>query len=525
MIEPINNNLILLITCNLASQKKHINLNNAMKKNYLLLAISFLTTTTQAQWIQKGADIDGEEAQEYSGRSVSMSSDGNTLAVGAPYNDGIASNSGHVRIYEWSGAAWTQKGADIDGEAADDISGWSLSLSSDGNTVAIGAEENDGSATSAGHVRVYEWSGTAWTQKGADIDGEAAFDFSSRSVSMSADGNTLAIGASGNDGTATWAGHARVYEWSGTAWTQKGADIDGEAANDQSGHSVSMSSDGNTVAIGAPYNDGAAGNAGHVRVYEWSGTAWTQKGADINGEATNDQSGSSVSLSSDGNTVAIGAPFNGGAGAEAGQTRVYQWSGTSWAQKGTDIDGETADDQSGYAVSISSDGNTVAIGAPYSDETATDAGHVRVYKWSGSAWAQKGADIDGEGADDQSGYAVTISSDGHSVAIGAIYNDGTGIWAGHVRAYYFSTVGIIENDFGNVLALYPNPTSGNISLDLGFICESAILTLTDINGKLICSNTYNNRQLLDMRLKEPAGVYLLIVESEEKKAVIRLVKE
>ena len=496
-----------------------------MKKTYLLCSISFLTLTAQAQWLQKGADIDGEEAQEYSGRSISMSADGNTLAVGAPYNDGTATNSGHVRIYEWSGAVWTQKGADIDGEAAADISGWSISMSSDGNTIAIGAEENDGSATSSGHVRIYEWSGTAWAQKGADIDGEAAYDFSSRSISMSADGNTLAIGAPGNDETGLFAGHVRIYEWSGTAWSQKGIDIDGEAANDQSGHSVSMSSDGNTLAIGAIYNDGAATNAGHVRVYEWSGTAWIQKGSDINGEAMNDQGGHSVSMSSDGNTLAIGAPYNGGGGTQAGHVRVYEWSGTAWTQKGADINGEAAGDQSGYAVSMSSDGSTVLIGAPYNDETATDAGHVRVYKWSGTAWIQKGIDIDGEAIDDQSGYSVAISSDGHSVAIGAIYNDGTGIWAGHVRVYSFSTVGIIETVFDNGLLLYPNPTEGDLSIDLGSTYETVTLSLTDINGKLIRSNTYNNRQLLDMRLKEPAGVYLLIVEAEEKKAVIRLVKE
>ena len=496
-----------------------------MKKTYLLCSISFLTLTAQAQWLQKGADIDGEEAQEYSGRSISMSSDGNTLAVGAPYNDGTATNSGHVRIYEWSGAVWTQKGADIDGEAAADISGWSISMSSDGNTIAIGAEENDGSATSSGHVRIYEWSGTAWAQKGTDIDGEAAYDFSSRSISMSADGNTLAIGAPGNDETGLFAGHVRIYEWSGTAWSQKGIDIDGEAANDQSGHSVSMSSDGNTLAIGAIYNDGAATNAGHVRVYEWSGTAWIHKGSDINGEATNDQGGHSVSMSSDGNTLAIGAPYNGGGGTQAGHVRVYEWSGTAWTQKGADINGEAAGDQSGYAVSMSSDGSTVLIGAPYSDETATDAGHVRVYKWSGTAWIQKGIDIDGEAIDDQSGYSVAISSDGHGVAIGAIYNDGTGIWAGHVRVYSFSTVGIIKTEFDNGLLLYPNPTEGDLSIDLGSIYETVTLSLTDINGKLIRSSAYNNRQLLDLRLKEQSGVYLLIVEAEERKAVIRLVKE
>jgi hypothetical protein len=88
-----------------------------------------------------------------------------------------------------------------------------------------------------------------------------------------------------------------------------GADIDGEAANDYSGHSVSLSSDGTTVAIGAMGNDGNGDASGHVRIHAWNSTtsAWEQQGADIDGEAANDQSGWSVSLSSDGTTVAIGA--------------------------------------------------------------------------------------------------------------------------------------------------------------------------------------------------------------------------
>ena len=126
--------------------------------------------------------------------------------------------------------AQTQLGADIDGESAEDGSGM-VSLSSDGNRLAIGAPENDGNGSNSGHARVYQWSGMAWTQLGADIDGESAGD-GSESVSLSSDGNRLAIGASGNDGNGIDSGHARVYQWSGMAWTQLGADIDGEAAGD-----------------------------------------------------------------------------------------------------------------------------------------------------------------------------------------------------------------------------------------------------------------------------------------------------
>ena len=79
-------------------------------------------------WVQRGSDIDGEAADDRSGYSVSLSSDGSIVAIGAVFNDGTGSNAGHTRVYEYSGSAWVQKGSDIDGEAAGDYSGYSLSL-------------------------------------------------------------------------------------------------------------------------------------------------------------------------------------------------------------------------------------------------------------------------------------------------------------------------------------------------------------------------------------------------------------
>jgi hypothetical protein len=105
-------------------------------------------------------------------------------------------------------------------------------------------------------------------------------------------------------------------------------------------------------------------------------------GADIDGEAAEDKSGSSVSLSSDGTRLAIGAPWNDGNGILAGHTRVYQWSGMAWIQLGTDIDGEAADDQFGYDVSLSTDGNRVASGTGYANETGVDPGYVQAFDLS-----------------------------------------------------------------------------------------------------------------------------------------------
>ena len=386
---------------------------------------------------QQGQDINGEAPNDESGGSVSLSANGRVMAIGAIRNSGNGTNAGHVRVYAWNGTAWVQRGSDIDGEAADDFSGWSVSLSANGDVVAIGAISNDGNGISAGHVRVYAWNGTVWVQRGNDIDGESESDQSGFSVSLSANGEVVAIGAYLNDGNGTNAGHVRVYAWNGTAWVQRGADINGEAAADLSGWSVSLSANGEILAIGAPYNNGNGTYAGHVRVYAWNGAAWVQRGADINGEAANDRSGQSVSLSANGDVVAIGAPFNDGNGISAGHVRVYAWNGTAWVQRGADIDGEAGDDGSGESVSLSANGDILAVGAPFNDGNGSTAGHVRVYAWSGSAWVQRGADIDGEAANDRSGQSVSLSANGDVVAIGAPFNDGNGTNAGHVRVYNF----------------------------------------------------------------------------------------
>ena len=235
-----------------------------------------------------------------------------------------------VFILDDDGSSWKQLGQDIDGESGGDNSGWSVSLSSDGRTVAIGAFLNDGNGDKSGHVRVYQMdeASSSWQQLGQDIDGEAAGNNSGRSVSLSADGKTVAIGAYYNDGNGDNAGHVRVYQMDGasSSWRQIGQEIDGEAGYDQSGMSVSLSDDGKTQAIGANGNDSNGARAGHVRVYHMddTGSSWKKIGLDIDGELAYDQSGWSVSLSADGRTVAVGSIGNADNGVYSGQARVFK---------------------------------------------------------------------------------------------------------------------------------------------------------------------------------------------------------
>jgi hypothetical protein len=376
---------------------------------------------------------------------VSLSADGSRVAIGATRNDGGGEDSGHVRVYDWDGTAWGQVGQDIDGETAYDWSGYSVSLSADGSRVAISAQENDGNGTASGHVRIYDLIGSTWTQLGADIDGEAANDRSGSSVSLSGDGSRVAIGAKSNTGGIVFGevGHVRVYEWNSTAWVQVGQDIDGEAYQDRSGGSVSLSFNGSRVAIGAQENntDGGGADSGHVRVYDWNGTAWVQLGADIDGEAYQDESGQSVSLSADGSRVAIGARFNDGNGAESGHVRVYDWNGSAWVQLGQDIDGEAAGDQAGRSVSLSGDGSRVAIGAVGpNDFFILNVGRVDIYDWNGTAWVQVGQSIDGESNFENLGSSIALSADGSRLA------SGTNLNKAKIYNFNFSSTAIVPQN-------------------------------------------------------------------------------
>ena len=403
--------------------------------------ITVSNVNTVVGWKQIGDDIDGEAAGDIFGQSVSMSADGRTLAVGASSNDGAGSDAGHVRIFKLSNSRnWLQIGADIDGEASTDNFGSSVSLSSDGSIVAIGAPSASGTNSDSGHVRLYQLDSSGnWVQLGSDIDGEFTEDYFGWSVSLSADGKTVAIGADSSDGNGSESGHVRVYRLNGSGnWLQLGSDLEGTAAGIYFGSSVSISSDGSIVAIGAPYNKANNGNdAGHVKVYQLSSDGdWSQLGGDLEGEAADDFFGYRVSLDSVGNTLAVGAYGNDSNGSRAGHVRVYKLDDDNkWVQIGSDIDGEAAGDDSGASVSLSADGTILAVGAEFNDGNANDAGHVRVYQLDVNGdWAQYGDDIDGVDAEDNFGWSASLSDSGKKTSIGADV-DGSASKPGHVRVY------------------------------------------------------------------------------------------
>lgn len=280
-------------------------------------------------WSQLGADLDGESGNDAFGSSVAFSANGRTVAIGAPTDRNTANDlsSGQVSVYSYF-TSWTQVGSrgQIEGESGDLLGHLNaVDISDDGTVVAVGVRlRNNGVVSNTGALEVYALSGGAWVQRGATLYGDSAEDRLGYAVNINGDGTVAAAGAIHNDvdGKAN-AGEVKVFAWDSSSWTQRGASIDGEGANDLFGHAVALNDAGTRLAVGTHEHDTAGSNSGRVRVFDFTAGAWSQVGSSIDGESAGDNFGISVALNGDGAILAAGAQKDDGAGTDAGTVRVY----------------------------------------------------------------------------------------------------------------------------------------------------------------------------------------------------------
>jgi len=314
----------------------------------------------------------GDNDGDNFGRAVAMSDDGNRIVVGAY---GVNFATGILRVFDWDGTAWVQAGTDIVGVESGEELGYSVSISADGSRIAAGARSY---LSDEGATRIYEWDGTDWTIVGSEIVGEAANDDAGWSVMLSASGNHIVIGARDSHDGGSDSGHVRVYEWNGSAWVQMGTDIAGEATADEFGFDVSISSDGQRIIGGALYADPNGSRSGSARVFDYNGTDWVQVGQTLEGLAENDYLGVSVSITGDGTIVAVGGDGDDLVASAAGHTRIFYYNAaTGLWELITELLGQLAGDDFGRPVRFSRDGNRLAIGAGGHD---SERGQVRIFE-------------------------------------------------------------------------------------------------------------------------------------------------
>jgi len=358
---------------------------------------------------------------------------------------------------------WAQVGTETYGGSIDNTTsgvhfGRAVACSHDGTRVIVGGYVYN---NNQGLVKVYDWNGSSWTQVGSTLTGIAANDLFGRSVAISGDGNIIAVAAPREHSNGIVdSGSVRVYYLdASTGWTilpdsgphtlSVGASnvLDafvGQGVDYRMGQGgVKLSYDGKTLLLGeAKYDSGGLTNRGLVRVFTYTNGAWSQKGDDLLGDYTQEEFGQGLDMSEDGNHLIIGTKLQGGT-SQPPRVEVYRWTGSAWAQKGSSITYADTADGFGPSVSISTDGNTIGVGIKNADAadgaSADNAGVVYVYHWSGSAWGTPHKLIQPVTDDDDFGDHQVMSGDGKRIIVGASHADDGGTNSG--RLYTFEYTG------------------------------------------------------------------------------------
>ena len=304
------------------------------------------------------------------GKSVAISADGTIVAIGSPKEGTLGLTRGFVRVYQYdtNTAHWFQIGQQLEGTFSSSEFGTSLSLSADGNLLAVGSPGDN-------KVRVFEKQINSWNQIGS-FSGQGSTSFGNVLV-LSSDGKVLALG-SGTANNST--GLVRLYsKLVNNTWQQLGQDIIGDNVGDGLGRAVSINNDGTIVAIGIPLSDSNASNSGKVRMYNYVNSNWVQLGNDINGQNIDDIFGNVVSISNDGTVLAIGTHRYDSD--DKGIVQVYKYSSNTWQQVGNSVIGFPLE-QCGNSLSLSGDGNSVAIGSVRANPTGPNFQKVVVYDFT-----------------------------------------------------------------------------------------------------------------------------------------------
>ena len=353
------------------------------------------------------------------GKSVAMSKDGLYMAIGGTLD---RSEKGSVWVFKRQGQTWKQMGAkiipagaiyqDSNTSPTENGGGTSLAMDASGKTLAIGVGDI-GSNKGSIDIHVRNSDTDQWEPQSTFVNApsQTNTDNFAASLAMSADGNTLVIGASNRDETNTSQGAIWIYVRSGTTWSFEAGPLEGSGgtANAFMGSSVAISYDGNTVAAGGP---GDESNRGSVWIFVRSGTTWSQQGTKLSADASISKQGTSVALSSDGNRLAIGAINHGSTGA----IWIFLRTGTTWVLETTTA--LTISEAVNLGTNVAMNGNGDIIIAT---DNSKDACWVFKRNPTTNAWGQYGDKVTSSNLTNKSGFGtgLALSGLGNIAIIGA----------------------------------------------------------------------------------------------------------
>ena len=497
-------------------------------------------------------------AEDWFGYSVAISGDYAIVGSCFESHDATGGNyifyAGSAYIFKNNAGTWSevQKIVASDRRFGDEF-GNSVAIS--GDYVIVGAG-NGLDATGgnylnmAGSAYIFKNNAGTWSEVQKIVASDRdIYDNFGYPVAIS--GDYVIVGATQESHDATGgnylsqAGSAYIFKNNAGTWSEVQKIVaSNRGIGDSFGLSVAIS--GDYVIVGAGNDlDATGGNylqdAGSAYIFKNNAGTWSEvQNIVASDRGILDFFGYSVAISGD--YAIVGAYYEahdatgGNYLNKAGSAYIFKNNAGTWSEVQKIVASDRGQlDNFGNSVAIS--GDYAIVGAHWEAHNATGgeirnkAGSAYIFKNTAGTWSQEQKIVASDRrVGDEFGNSVAISGD--YVIVGAHWDDhdapGGNVLYDAGSAYIFknnTNVGIVVNSFGNSLIVYPNPTNGNFTVDIGAIYENVEILITDISGKMIESKTISQSQVLTLSIEEPAGIYIVSIQAGYKKAVIRLVKE
>ena len=377
--------------------------------------------------------------------------DGDTMVVGAPSEDSLR---GAAYVFVRDAGVWGEaaKLTASDG-AQDDWFGWSVAI--DGDTVVVGAFEDDDGAFNAGSAYVFTKPVSGWATAASSVkltaSDPAAGDWFGKSLAI--DGDTVVVGAENDDDGGTNSGSAYLFSEPAGGWASATSNVkltaSDAAGSDVFGRSVAI--DDGTVVVGAGGDDDGAANSGSVYVFSEPAGGWASATSSVkltaSDPAADDWFGRSVAI--DGTTIVVGADLDDDGGANSGSAYVFSEPADGWATATSSVKLTASDpasaDRFGWSVAI--DGDTVVVGAYGDDDGGSSSGSAYVFSEPAGGWASATSNVkltaSDPAADDSFGSSVAIH--GTTVLAGAHFDDDDGSNSGSAYVFHATAWTAIPN--------------------------------------------------------------------------------
>lgn len=299
------------------------------------------------------------------GRSVDISNDGLTIAVGAFQDDDKGSNSGSAYLFVKVNGVWTQQAKVVayDG-ARDDFFGYTVALSGNGLTLFVGSTQDDDNGSACGSGYVFNRNGVDWPLQAKFVPSELlAGEMFGTAADLSYDGNVLVVGAMRCTNSFLNEGAVYTFKRMNGSWTKVSRLLSvSPSYNANFGQCVKVTDDGLMMIVGAYRDDATKGSA---YVYTATGNLWLYRQKLVASDRlSGDNFGISVASSIDGSVILIGAHLRAGAFAATGAAYVFKNVNGSWSEisKLTASDA-LKNDNFGRAVALSGNGTSGVITA------------------------------------------------------------------------------------------------------------------------------------------------------------------